>query len=64
MTREEWYKHTMMDHVQALDEYVQIMRDGAMETDMKSEDIEQFCHLLSVLRCDISKQLKEYENDW
>lgn len=63
MTREEWYKHTTMDHIQALEEYVQIMRDEAMETDMKSEDIEQLYHLLSVLRCDISKQLEEFEND-
>lgn len=63
MTREEWYKHTTMDHVQALDEYVQIMWDGAMETDMKCEDIEQLRHLLCKLQYDISKQLKEYEHD-
>lgn len=63
MTREEWYKHTTMDRIDALMEYVQIMRDGAMETDMKSEDIEQLYHLLCILRCDISKQMEEFEND-
>lgn len=63
MTREEWYKHTTMDRIDALMEYVQIMRDGAMETDMKSEDIEQLYRLLCSLWCDISKQMEEFEND-
>lgn len=63
MTREEWYKHTTIDHVEAVAEYVQIMHDGAMETAMSSEVITQLRTLLMMLQYDISKQLKEYEND-
>lgn len=63
MTREEWYKHTTADHIEAVSEYVQIMLDGAMETDMKAEDIEQMYHWLTVLQYDISKQLKEFTHN-
>lgn len=61
MTREEWYKHTMVDHIQSLCEYVEIMRDEAMETDMEQGDISELYYLLIALQCDISKQLKRYE---
>lgn len=63
MTREEWYKHTTMDHVEAVAEYVQIMLDGAMKTDMKVEAIRQLYRSLIELQYDISKQLKEYEHE-
>ena len=61
MTREEWYKHTMLDRVEALNEYIQIMYDGAMDTDMTFENITKLRDLLVILQYDISKQLKEYE---
>ena len=63
MTREEWYKHKTIDCAQALTEYVQIMLDGAMETDMERGDILELRNLLIDLQYDISKQLKEYEHD-
>lgn len=63
MTREEWYKHTTIDHVEAVAEYVQIMCDGGMETNMSLENIMELRSLLMMLQYDISKQLKEYEDD-
>lgn len=63
MTREEWYKHTTIDNVEAVSEYVQIMLDGAMGTDMSVEAIRQLYKSLLALQYDISKQLKEYEHE-
>ena len=63
MTREEWYKHTTLDKVDSVQDYVKIMLDNAMETDMSAKDIEQLYHLLIVLYCDISKQLRRFEHD-
>lgn len=61
MTRPEWYKHKTLDHLEAVSEYVQIMRDGAMETDMATYDIELLYSLLCRLNYDIFKQLKLFE---
>lgn len=58
MTREEWYKHQTIDKIEAVGEYVQIMRDNAMETDMPVEKIEQLYHLLIELQCDVNKQIR------
>lgn len=63
MTREEWYKHTTLDKVDSVCDYVQIMLDDAMETDMSTKDIEQLHLLLVVLYSDISKQLRRLEHD-
>ena len=63
MTRGEWYKHTTLDKVDAVREYVQIMLDYAMETDMSAKDIKQLHRLLAVLYSDISKQLRRFEHD-
>jgi len=63
MTREEWYKHTTLDKVDAVCDYVQIMLDDAMETRMSSKDIEQLHRLLIALCCDISEQIRRYEYD-
>ena len=62
MTRAEWYKHATADKVEAVVEYVQIMRDGAMETDMSIDDIESLYSSLCKLQYDIFKQLKEERN--
>lgn len=59
MTREEWYKHKTIDGIISVGEYVQIMRDGAMDTDMPIEKIEQLYRLLMELQCDINKQLNK-----
>ena len=58
MTREEWYQHTTLDKVDAVCDYVQIMLDDSIETDMSDEDIEQLHRLLGVLYSDISEQLR------
>lgn len=58
MTREEWYKHQTIDKIEDVGEYVQIMRDNAMETDMPVEKIEQLYHLLIELQCDVNKQIR------
>ena len=63
MTREEWYKHTTLDKVDSVCDYVHIMLDNAIETDMSAKDIEQLHRLLNVLYIDISKQLRRFEHD-
>ena len=63
MTREEWYQHTTLDKVDAVCDYVQIMLDDAVETDMSAKDIEQLYRLLVVLYSDISDQLRRFEHD-
>ena len=63
MTREEWYKHATLDKVESVCDYVQIMLDNAIETDMSAKDIEQLHRLLIVLYSDISKQLRRFEHD-
>ena len=63
MTGEEWYKHTTLDKVDSVRDYVQIMLDDAMETDMSTKYIEQLHLLLAVLYSDISKQLRRLEHD-
>ena len=63
MTREEWYKHQTMDKIESVSEYVQIMLDGAMETDMPQDKIEKLYTLLIALQYDISKQLNKLEKE-
>ena len=58
MTREEWYKHQTIDKIISVSEYVEIMLDDAMDTDMPTEKIEQLYNLLVELQCDISKQIR------
>ena len=63
MTREEWYKHQTTDKIESVSEYVQIMLDGAMETDMPQDKIEKLYTLLIALQYDISKQLNKLEKE-
>ena len=63
MTREEWYKHQTIDKIESVSEYVQIMLDGAMETDMPQDKIEKLYTLLIALQYDISKQLNKLEKE-
>lgn len=58
MTREEWYKHQTIDKIISASEYVEIMLDDAMDTDMPIEKIEQLYNLLAELQCDINKQIR------
>ena len=58
MTREEWYKHQTIDKIISVSEYVEIMLDNAMDTDMPAEKIAQLYNLLAELQCDISKQIR------
>lgn len=59
MTREEWYKHQTIDKIISVSEYVEIMLDDAMDTDMPIEKIEQLYSLLAELQCDINKQIRD-----
>ena len=63
MIREEWYKHTTLDKLESVQDYVQIMLDGAMETDMDDASIQYLHRLLIVLHCDISKQLNKFNKN-
>jgi hypothetical protein len=58
MTREEWYKHKTIDDVISVSEYVQIMLDDAIETNMPVKKIQQLYRLLTELQYDIGKQLQ------
>lgn len=62
MQREEWYKHRTLDHLQALSEYVEIMMDGAMDSDLSEVEIQAIYHGLCVLNLDISNQLKRFDS--
>ena len=63
MIREEWYKHTTLDKLESVQDYVQIMLDGAMETDMDDVSIKYLYRLLITLHCDISKQLNKFNKN-
>lgn len=54
MTREEWYKHKVLDAIELLDEYVDLMRDGTVDTEMSVDEINSFFHGLCLLTRDIS----------
>lgn len=43
MTREEQYKHQTIDKIISVSEYVEIMLDDAMDTDMPIEKKELIC---------------------
>lgn len=58
MTREEWYKHKTIDNVISVSEYVQIILDNPIYTDMPIEKIQRLDCLLAELQYDIGKQLK------
>lgn len=59
MRRDEWYKHRTMDHIERVAEYVEIMMDGAMDSDLNKDDAQMIYHYLCVLQADISKQLNK-----
>ena len=59
MTREEWYAHTTLDHVQALSDYLDIVRDGAIETSLSDNELDDLYHYLVVLNCDINRRLRD-----
>lgn len=59
MTREEWYAHTTLDHVQALSDYLDIVRDGAIETSLSDHELDDLYHYLVVLTCDINHRLRD-----
>ena len=59
MTREEWYAHTTLDHVQALSDYLDIVRDGAIDTSLSDHEIDNLYRYLIVLNCDINRRLND-----
>ena len=59
MTREEWYAHTTLDHVQALSDYLDIVRDGAIETSLSDNELDDLYHYLVVLNVDINRRLRD-----
>ena len=63
MTREEWYAHTTLDHIQALVDYLDIVRDGAIETNLTDSEIDNLYHYLIVLNCDIKRRLNELNGE-
>ena len=63
MTREEWYAHTTLDHIQALSNYLDIVRDGAIESNLTDSEIDNLYHYLMVLNCDINRRLNELNGE-
>ena len=59
MTREEWYAHTTLDHIQALSEYLDIVRDGAIETNLTDRELDDLYRYLAVLNCDVNRRLRD-----
>lgn len=54
ITREEWYKHKILDSIELLTEYIDILRDGATETTMSEDELDSLYHGLCVMSCDIN----------
>lgn len=63
MTREEWYVHTTLDHVQALSDYLDIVRDGAIDTSLSDNELDDLYHYLVVLNCDINRRLRDLSEE-
>lgn len=63
MTREEWYVHTTLDHVQALSDYLDIIRDGAIDTSLSDNELDDLYHYLVVLNCDINRRLRDLSEE-
>lgn len=59
MTRQEWYKHKTIDAIQHLSEYVELIMDGAMESNMSEDETNNLYHGLSVLNSDVTRLLME-----
>lgn len=59
MTREEWYIHTTLDHIQELSDYLDIVRDGAIETSLSDNELDDLYHYLVVLNVDINRRLRD-----
>ena len=63
MTREEWHAHTTLDHVQALSDYLDIVRDGAIESSLSDNELDDLYHYLVVLNCDINRRLRDLSEE-
>lgn len=59
MTREEWYAHTTLDHIQELSDYLDIVRDGAIESSLTDRELDDLYRYLVVLNCDINHRLRD-----
>ena len=63
MTREEWYAHTTLDHIQALIEYLDIVRDDAIESSLSDNELDDLYHYLVVLNRDINRRLRDLSEE-
>ena len=63
MMREEWYKHKTLDAIQQLNEYVELIMNGDMESHMSDSETSNVHHGLSVLNSDITKSLTEMHSE-
>ena len=59
MTRHEWYMHKTIDAIQHLSEYIELIRDDAMESNMSEDETNNLYHWLCVLNSDITRLLME-----
>ena len=57
MTREEWYKHKTLDAIQQLNEYVELIMNGDMKSQMSDSETSNVYHGLSMLNSDITRSL-------
>lgn len=59
MTREEWYAHTVQDHIQAVTEYVDIVQDGNYYTDLTGQELNNLRTYLYTLNHEIDMRLED-----
>lgn len=59
MTREEWYLHTVEDHITEVQEYIDLISDDAVPSSLTAENIQKARQLLCVMSLDISRRLEE-----
>lgn len=63
MTREEWYRHRVLDSIEVLTEYLDIVRDGVVETSMSDDEFDSLYHGLCMLTFDINREINTRFNE-
>ena len=61
MTREERYFHTVMDHIQAVTQYIDLVQDGNYYTDLTGQELNNLRTYLYTLNHEIDMQLEDPE---
>ena len=62
MTREAWYAHKMQDHIDALTEYIDILRDGAVDTKLTGLELDMLRSYLYTIDHELDVRIEDLTN--